>query len=339
MTDSGLAPVRIGLVGAGGIALSHMNAIRTSPHAELSVICDTAVDRARSAAIDMGSRWTGDLDELLADPEVDAVILCTPNSTHEALGERVLRAGKHLLVEKPLAMTLAGADRLISLAEQFGLALAVGHSHRFSDQSLALAEVLAAGTIGEPRFVRIVMNGGWIWPGWQHWVLNPEVSGGHSLHNGVHLMDLASWWIGDRPVSVYSRGQRVTSAALDIADYLVTQVEYAGGASAICEVSRAERPRNAAALELTVVGTEGSVSREWDADGLLRHNDDGFSAPAPSGSAERTFVRELESFVAATRTPGTVIPPVSAAREVTALAIASELSLATNRVISLGEIQ
>lgn len=329
-------PLGIGIVGAGGIALSHMAAIRASTTARLVSICDAAVERAEQAAHLERCKWTGSLDDLLADDEIDAVIVCTPNITHEELGTKVLDSGRHLLMEKPLAMTLAGAEMLAAKASEKGLALAVGHSHRFSDQGLAIKAAIDSGAIGTPRFVRIVMNGGWIWAGWGAWVLDPAISGGHSLHNGVHLMDLANWWLGEEATTVSSRGQKVTSPALQIHDYLVTELGYASGASALCEVSRGERPRSASILEITVVGSDGVITRDWDADGILAWFDQTFQTWSPNGAADRTFSRELESFVRAAGDPSLVNPPVADAVHVVELGVASELSLATGETIRIG---
>ncbi|MGC5628797.1 Gfo/Idh/MocA family protein [Georgenia sp. Z1344] len=331
-------PLGVGIVGVGGIALSHMAALRTMPGARLVAVCD--LDAARAAEVAHTERCAGygSVEELLADDEVEAVIVCTPNMTHEKLGHQVLQAGRHLLMEKPLALTPEGARGVAAEAEARGLALAVGHSHRFSDQSLAIREVIDAGEIGTPRFVRVVINGGWIWPGWQAWVLDPALSGGHSLHNGVHLVDLASWWIGEPATSVHSVGQHATSEALDIYDYLVMGLGFASGAAAVCEISRGERPRSASYLELTVVGTDGVLTRSWDAEGVLAWTDTGLTAWGVDGSGPRTFVRELEAFVAAARSEAEVVPPVSAAIHAVDIAAASEESLRTGRTIEIGAL-
>lgn len=329
-------PLGIGIVGVGGIALSHMAALRTMTSAQLVAVCD--VDAARAAEVAHTERCVGygSVEELLADNAVEAVLVCTPNMTHEKLGVQVLKAGRHLLMEKPLALTAEGARAVADEAAADGLALAVGHSHRFTDQSLAIRKVIDAGDIGTPRFVRVVMNGGWIWPGWQAWMLNPELSGGHSLHNGVHLVDLASWWIGEPATSVFSVGQHATSEALEIYDYLVMELGFASGASAVCEISRGERPRSAGYLELTVVGTEGVISRTWDAEGVLAWTDAGLTPWGVDGSGGRTFVRELEAFVAAARYEAEVIPPQLAAIHAVDIAVASEESLRTGRTIEIG---
>lgn len=329
-------PLGVGIVGVGGIALSHMAALRGSTTAQLVAVCD--VDAARAAEVAHAERCAGygSVTELLAHEGVEAVIVCTPNMTHEELGLQVLAAGKHLLMEKPLALTPEGARAVASDAAERGLALAVGHSHRFTDQSLAIRDVIDSGDIGTPRFVRIVMNGGWIWPGWQSWVLNPALSGGHSLHNGTHLVDMASWWIGEPATSVYSVGQHATSEALEIHDYLVMELGFASGASAVCEISRGERPRGASYLELTVVGTDGVISRSWDAEGVFAWTDAGLAAWGVDPSGIRTFGRELDAFVAASRGRAEVVPPVAAAIHAVDIAVASEESLRSGRTIEIG---
>lgn len=330
-------PLGVGIVGLGGIAPNHIAALRSTPLAALRAVCD--VDHARAMQLGRVEDCTayGDLAEMLADDDVEAVVVCTPNITHAALGQQVLDAGRHLLMEKPLAMNPHDARELAAIAERNGLTLAVGHSHRFSDQGLAIRETIESGAIGTPRFVRIVINGGWIWPGWQSWILNPEVSGGHSLHNGVHLTDLATWWIGEHADSVFAVGQHATSAALEIYDYLVVELGFPSGASAICEVSRGERPRTSTFLEMTVVGTGGVLTREWDAQGLLAWEDTGLHAWAPDGEGARTFRREMESFATAARGRAAVIPSIDEAVHAIDVAVASERSLAEGRPIAIAE--
>jgi len=102
----------------------------------------------------------------------------------------------------------------------------------------------------------------------------------------------------------------------------------------VCEISRGERPRGASYLELTVVGTEGVISRAWDAEGVLAWTDSGLTAWGADGG--RTFARELEAFVAAARGEAEVVPPVSAAIHAVDIAVASEESLRSGRTIQIG---
>ncbi len=334
MSDS--KPLGIGIIGVGGIAVSHIGALRTTDDGKLVAVCDVAVDRAVEVGAQEGCTAYGSVAEFLADPAVEAVIVCTPNMTHEELGQQVFAAGKHLLMEKPLAMTSAGARALQAAAAERGLTLMVGHSHRFSDQGLAIREIIESGAIGEVRFVRVVMNGGWIWPGWQHWVLDPALSGGHSFHNGVHLTDLAAWWIGEQADTVFATGQHATSEALSIYDYLVIGLGFPSGASAVCEISRGDNPRNASYLEITIAGTGGVLSREWDAEGVLAWLDHGIAQWSADGVGARTFVREIEAFIDASRGRAEPVPPVAYAVHAVDVAAASEASLASGRTVRIG---
>lgn len=330
-----LAPLGIGIIGAGGIAETHMTALRSVPGGKLAAVCDVAAGRAQQVAAREGCAAYGEVKELLADPAVEAVIVCTPNLTHEDIGLQVLAAGKPLLMEKPLALTPAGARRLQAEAAGRDLALMAGHSHRFSEQGLAIKEAIDAGAIGTPRYVRVVFNGGWIWPGWQHWVLDPALSGGHSFHNGVHLTDLACWWMSEQADTVFSAGQHATSEALQIFDYLVVGLGFPSGGSALCEISRGDNPRSAGYAEITVAGTEGTLTREWDAEGILARLDHGIAQWGPDGVAGRTFTREMQSFVDSAR-GAAVTPPVDYAVHAVDVAAASEESLASGKTVTIG---
>ncbi len=113
-----MIPIGIAVVGTGGVAAMHLAALSRIPGARLVGVCDIDQGRARAAAIGAGEgvRWTTSLDECLAWTDVQGVIVCTPNDTHADVGMAVLGASRHLLMEKPIALDLAGADRLISEA-------------------------------------------------------------------------------------------------------------------------------------------------------------------------------------------------------------------------------
>jgi predicted dehydrogenase len=125
---------------------------------------------------------------------------------------------------------------------------------------------------------------------------------------------------------------------LQIHDYLVTELGFASGSSAVLEVSRGERPRSASLLEITVVGTEGVILRDWDADGILAWFDQSFQSWSPNGAGDRTFSRELASFVSAASDPSLVNPPVADAVHVVELGVASELSLAAGETVQIGAV-
>ena len=106
-----------------------------------------------SRAPSRGARFTAELDDLLGDPELDAVVLATPVPTHAALAERVLRAGKHCFVEKPLAQSVADAERAVAAAAASGRILMVGHLLEYHPGVAKLKEIADSGELGEIRYI------------------------------------------------------------------------------------------------------------------------------------------------------------------------------------------
>lgn len=325
------------LVGTGFIADQHLAAVHAHPDAELVGVVDVVADRACAAArANGGVRWTTDLTEALRWPGVDAAVVCTPNMTHAAIATRVAAAGKHLLIEKPLAITAREAAEVVHAYDRAGTTLMVAHTHRFYDYGRTVREQIAAGAVGRPRLVRLAILGGWIWPDWRGWNLDPARSGGHALHNGVHLLDLVTWWIGQHPVSVYARGAKQTSAELNIYDYLEMVVRYADGAIAVCEMSRGHRPASLAYRDALVQGTTGTLTVPWDGEANLVIDERGPSnAPIPGGNG---FARQLAAWIAAAR--GAAAPPVSGAEGslAVALGVAAERSMACGLPVQVDDV-
>jgi predicted dehydrogenase len=324
------------IVGAGFIADAHMAALAATSRATAVGIVDADAGRAAAFAHSHGGlRHGADLAGALAWRGVDAVIVCTPNDTHRAIGEQVARAGKHLLVEKPLTTTVADARALLDAFTAAGTTVMAAHTHRAYDYGRAVKEAIAAEEIGRPTFVRLAILGGWIWPDWSAWVLDPERSGGHALHNGVHLLDLASWWLGDAPRSVVARGARQTSSALPIYDYLEMVVTYGGGATAVCEMSRAHRPTSISHRDVLVFGTEGVLSHGWDDEAALLIDDRG-TAVVPAQGRDG-FAVQLESWLDAIEGGSPMMAPGDALSAV-ALGVAVERSIDSGVPVELAEV-
>ena len=125
--------LRIGVLGAGQIAqAAHFESCAKAPNAELFAICDVADDLRERMAVAHGARRTfGDYDAMLADPEVEAVIIATADAFHVEASIRALEAGKHVLCEKPLATSVEDAERLRDAVARTGLVLHVGHMKRY----------------------------------------------------------------------------------------------------------------------------------------------------------------------------------------------------------------
>lgn len=325
----------LGVVGAGFIAESHALAAAAHPGVRLASVYDRAAGAAGALAGRYGATVAPSLEALLADPAVDVVVLGTPNDTHRALALQTAAAGKHLLLEKPLTLTAADAAEVVKAFQAAGTVLLVGHTHRHSDYARAVKAAIARGAIGEPRSMRLTIAGGWIWGNWGAWVLDPVRSGGHAFHNGVHLYDLARWWLDSEIESVYTLGQRVTAGALQIDDALTTTLTTKAGSVAVCEISRGERPKNTSIFEIVIHGSRGSLVRRWNSDGTVLLADDGCGpVPAPGFSP---FLRQLDVLHAAVTGAGEVFPSPADAVHAIAVAEAASASAGSGDIVAVAD--
>jgi predicted dehydrogenase len=330
------AMLNVAVVGCGGVGRHHLRALSRCPSATLAAAVDLDAGLARSAAAEYGGRWTTSLAEALRWPEVQAVVLCTPNAAHADLAVAAAGAGKHLLVEKPMATSVPDAVRIIDACRVAGVTLMAAHTHRFYAYMRAIRGALDAGDVGRPVYFRMLAGGGF-WAGnWRAWQIDPAVSGGHVLHNGVHFMDLANHVLGDRPVWVYAQGHKQTSAHLEIFDYFHVLIGYAGGATAACEMSRAATPRSLGYRSLIVLGDRGQIVMDWDDEQqmlLTEHGVEQFGVGAQEG-----FDAMVAAWVGAVLDGAA--PPVdgAAGRLAVAMAVAGERSLAAGRAVRLAEV-
>jgi predicted dehydrogenase len=139
------------MVGCGGIAQAHLEGIAQTPGASLAAAVDVVAERAEAVAGAHGVSAYTSYAEALADPRVDAVLLALPHHLHLPYTVQAAQAGKHVLVEKPMAMNLAEARQMVEAAQAAGVRLMVGQSTRFQPQVWALKEAIAAGRLGQVR--------------------------------------------------------------------------------------------------------------------------------------------------------------------------------------------
>jgi predicted dehydrogenase len=146
--------VRLGIAGLGYWGPNLARNFTAIPGCELAWCCDSSeAARARWATAFPGARFTADLDDLLADPALDAIALATPVPTHAEFAERVLAAGKHCFVEKPLAQSVAAAERVVDAAEAAGRVLMVGHLLEYHPGVTKLKEIADSGELGDIHYI------------------------------------------------------------------------------------------------------------------------------------------------------------------------------------------
>lgn len=189
-------PLRIALLGTGSIAqVVHLPILSTLPGVVLQGVADADEPRARAIAQRMGIPRVYESDEAaIESDEVDAVVICTPSHLHEELAIMAMRAGKDVLVEKPIAFTAEGADRVCSVAQETGRCLMVAMNYRYRPDTMALKPFAAGGELGE----HFLMKATWLnrkvrtpRPTWRHRL---ETAGGGALIDiGTQVLDLAFW--------------------------------------------------------------------------------------------------------------------------------------------------
>jgi predicted dehydrogenase len=198
-------PVRVAVIGCGLVAQrSHLPAYQASDEADLVAVSSGRSETARTAAEQFGARKVhATWQKAVADPEVEAVDICTPNALHAPIAIAAARAGKHVLVEKPMALSLDEADAMIAAAREAGVTLMVAHNLRFAPIYEQVKRIVAEGAIGMPLAARgVFMHAGpdEFWGATSDWFWQAETAGGGALIDmGIHMIDLLRWFI-DRPV-------------------------------------------------------------------------------------------------------------------------------------------
>jgi predicted dehydrogenase len=200
------ASVNAAVIGARGVGVSHVAALRTIPGVQVSVIVGSSAASAEPAAVALGvPSWSADWNDAVADESISAVHICTPNNLHFPIAAAALANGKHVICEKPLAIDVSQAARLVGLARERGGQLAVlGYKYRYCPLIQLLREQILEGHVGRVHDIR----GSYL----QNWMLEPNVStwrrdpalGGNArvmLDIGTHLMDLMETVLGQRIVS------------------------------------------------------------------------------------------------------------------------------------------
>ena len=191
-------PLRVALVGAGGIGELRAQATAQSPDLRLVVLADLARERAETVAGRYGAEATPEAATAATRPDVDMVIVSTPPNTHAPIALAAINAGKHVLVEKPLAHTLADAEQICAAAEARGVFLKTGFNHRYFPSMAFARRLIDAGKIGEVVSVQAYAGH----PGGKEfghdWVHDGAVTGGGSLvDNGIHILDLTRFFFGE----------------------------------------------------------------------------------------------------------------------------------------------
>jgi myo-inositol 2-dehydrogenase/D-chiro-inositol 1-dehydrogenase len=231
-----MTAIRFGLIGYGLFGARHARAIAAAPGAELRAIAvpsETSQAAARQAH--PNSTIHADYRELLARDDIDAVNVVVPNRWHYEIGRAVLASKRHLLIEKPMALSVAECDELVALAAKHELVLAVGHELRVSSLWGGIKQLIDDGAIGQPRATLVELSRFPYRQGSSGWRYDPERVGSWILEEPIHFFDLARWYMsgsGD-PVTVYARSNSRDPQRPNLHDNFTATIGFADGSYAV----------------------------------------------------------------------------------------------------------
>jgi predicted dehydrogenase len=212
--------VNVGIIGIGGMGRTHFQCYRNNPDAHIVALSDVDprklagdwsgtginIDAAAPPRVDLsGIKTYQQAHDLIADPEVELVSICLPTPMHAPLSMAALRAGKHVLCEKPMAMNGDECQAMADAAQESGRQLMIGHCLRFWPQYVKAHEIIQSGAYGRPLYARFHRAGATPLWGWNNWLTKGEMSGGAVLDMHIHDVDTALWWFGT-PASIDADG-------------------------------------------------------------------------------------------------------------------------------------
>jgi predicted dehydrogenase len=327
--------VRLGVVGLGWFGGVLAEAARASGVAEV-VACYSRSPENRAAFADAHRcRAVADLDEMLGDPEVEGVLVATPHSTHVELAERVASAGKHVFVEKPLALTVAGTRRAAQAADDADVVLQVGHNRRRQPANRRIKAMIDGGELGTVlQLDGMHSAAGGHKPELPPWRSDPaECPHGGMTALGVHTVDTFHYFMG--PATRVTAFSNRFTGLRDLDDATSVLLEYDGGQVASINTTYFSPP----VVSLSVFGTDAAVWNEEDGARLfVQPRSDAVRTEQPVETID-TIEDELAEFARCIRDGGRPETGVAEALEVAAVIESIGRSVETGCAIEVSDLR
>ncbi len=250
--------IRIALVGCGRISANHIDAFRKIDGLALVAVCDSVEERARAAGDQNEIPFFTSLDEMLRATECDAVVIATPSGLHPQHGVLAAKAGKHVITEKPMAISLAAADELVRACDGAGVHLFVVKQNRLNPGIQLLKRALDKGRFGRIYLANTTVR--WTRPQEYYdqasWRGTWEFDGGAFMNQASHYVDLIQWLVG--PVESVIAKTATLARRIEAEDTGIAVLKFRNGALGTIEVTMLAYPKN---LEgsITILGEKGSV--------------------------------------------------------------------------------
>ena len=324
-------PIRIGIIGCGGIAGQHVRGYATCPDVEVIACADITMERAREFASKYGvPRAYGDYRLMLEQEKLDAVSVCTPNYAHCEPTVAALEAGLHVLVEKPVAMNTAEAERMLEASRKANKMLTVGHHFRFVPFIQFIRRRIEEGLLGDVYFGRSHALRRRGVPGWGQFHIRDKSGGGPLIDIGVHALDCILWLMGSpqpatitgktytmfgNRVSFYSAWGNYKRDEFDVEDFATGFVRFTNGATLTLTASWAAHIEENEDFSQLILGDRGGIVLRPFGPGagvrIQSSRDEALLDIVPTGFPEKEpHIEEIQHWVACLR--GEATPLVKA---------------------------
>jgi UDP-N-acetyl-2-amino-2-deoxyglucuronate dehydrogenase len=250
--------IRVALLGCGRISKNHFDALAKLPGFELVAVCDIVAERAQEAGTRYDVPWFTGFDQMLAAVPSDAVIIATPSGLHPQHGIQAARAGRHVVSEKPMAISLSAADALVQACDDHQVHLFVVKQNRLNPPIVLLKRAIDRGRFGRIYMANCTVR--WTRPQDYYdqapWRGTWEFDGGAFMNQASHYVDLVQWLVG--PVESVMAKTATLARRIEAEDSGAAVLKFRSGAIGVIEVTMLTFPRN---LEgsITILGEKGSV--------------------------------------------------------------------------------
>ena len=257
--------LRIGFIGLGAMGLSHVKAMQRlcGDKIEITALCGTSQTNLRAALEVAPSAKTFNDSSPLIRSDVDAIFVSTPNFTHAELAEEILKAGKHLFLEKPCGINRAECLHVLDVANRSDRVLMLGHELRYSPYFQRIKELVERGEIGKPHMVWTREFRGPFQKKSGDWIHDERLSGGGLVDKNCHHFDLMNWWVGARPQRVSAFGgcavNRVIKGGKQINDHATVSYEYENGVRGTLQLCMFALDFPNEDLEMGIIGDAGML--------------------------------------------------------------------------------
>ena len=342
--------LRIGLLGAGWFGReAHLKNLLKLPDVLVTAVSSRSQSSREAAQTIVGGELQTftDWQDVLRILSIDAVIIALTNEEHHKAAMAALAAGKHVLCEKPLGLSITECDEVIAAAESVGKILQVGHEMRHQQLYQRMQSMVAAGDIGDPRIMWCREYRGPLRTGWRS---SEQQTGGMLLEKNCHHFDLFNWMFSSKPVRVSAFGGTDVLTEQNLLDNAQVLVEYEGGRRAVLEICLFAP--SGGDCEFGIVGDAGRINTRNQATHLSYHRfepaehieeevpdpDDDAGFQDASGRVDRGIKAELEHFKHCCRTGDQPLNDGASARMSVAVCLAAQQSIRSGGVVMINDI-